>query len=307
MIEESRRRRSKSTMRPAAFLIAALTATGLSAGCSTHVEPVLGIDHPFTIYGFFNPLSDTQAVRVFPIEGELERTRPRPIDAQVVSIEVPGDAPRVWADSLVLYSSPITPDAYGHVFYDLFRPEHEHTYRLDVSRSDGATSSVEVTVPPVSTPDVLMPIDEPGRVVLPVLWHDAPQLIDVEVIYQLDVYRYVVKYPYPALRAVPGGVQVDVQFSRDAREFLSNPPVLFSGVATLSQIEMRVMVANAEWVPPDGFFNAEFLVEPGTFSNVENGFGFFGAGYPSSVSWLPDDALIRKVGFAPPDHEDDGS
>ena len=43
-----------------------------SAGCEEGVDAVLESTQPFTLYGFFNPRSDTQAVRVFPIEPILE-------------------------------------------------------------------------------------------------------------------------------------------------------------------------------------------------------------------------------------------
>ena len=50
--------------------------------------------------------------------------------------------------------------------------------------------------------------------------------------------------------------------------------------------------ANAEWDPPGGVFDADVLVQPGTLSNVENGFGFVGAGYRLSSTWIPLDTII---------------
>ena len=65
---------------------AVLLTVALTTGCEESVNPVLGTDRAFTLYGFFNPQADTQAVRIFAIEGRLELTRPEPPDAKVVSV-----------------------------------------------------------------------------------------------------------------------------------------------------------------------------------------------------------------------------
>ena len=41
------------------------------------------------------------------------------------------------------------------------------------------------------------------------------------------------------------------------------------------------------------------LVQPGLMSNVDNGFGFVGAGYRIELTWLPDDDVVARSGFRP--------
>jgi hypothetical protein len=64
-------------------------------------------------------------------------------------------------------------------------------------------------------------------------------------------------------------------------------------------IEMRVemLAVNEAWDPPGGEFDAELLVQPGTMSNVEDGFGFVGAGYELEREYLPPDSVLQDAGF----------
>jgi len=64
------------------------------------------------------------------------------------------------------------------------------------------------------------------------------------------------------------------------------------------EMRLDVHVGNAEWVSPVGAFDENVLVEPGTLTNIENGFGFFGAGYIETVAWLPPDLLLLRAGFS---------
>ncbi|MCH8962583.1 MAG: DUF4249 family protein [Bacteroidetes bacterium] len=140
-----------------------LLTVALTTGCEESVNPVLGTERAFTLYGFFNPRADTQAVRIFAIEGRLELTRPEPLDAEVASMDLQMSQQQAWQDSVVQYES----GRYGHVYWSEFRAEFEHRYRLEAVRSDGATAQVEVTVPPLSEPLLLPPIIAPRFVFIP--------------------------------------------------------------------------------------------------------------------------------------------
>ena len=59
-------------------------------------------------------------------------------------------------------------------------------------------------------------------------------------------------------------------------------------------ITVKLIVANREWRPPGGVFDPDILVEPGTMSNVDGGFGFVGAGFRLRESWMPTDTLLVK-------------
>lgn len=65
----------------------------------------------------------------------------------------------------------------------------------------------------------------------------------------------------------------------------------------LRVIILRFIAASADWLPPEGDFDPEVLVQPGTLSNVTNGFGFIGAGYRMQRNWLPADSVVSAAGF----------
>jgi len=275
---------------------AVLLTVALTTGCEESVNPVLGTDRAFTLYGFFNPQADTQAVRIFAIEGRLELTRPEPLDAKVVSMDLQRSQQHVWQDSVVQYES----ERYGHVFWSEFRAEFEHQYRLEVVRSDGARAQVEVTVPPLSEPLLLPPIIAPRFVFYPVLWQQAPRVNNIRARYYTNCGTYTFDYGLDGQEQVDGGTVVTVDLSQDARLIFQE--VFFDPSCTirelrLGEIELIVLVTNVEWVPPTGVYDAELLVEPGTFSNVENGFGFVGAGYPASFRWEPSESALLAAGF----------
>jgi len=273
-----------------------LLTVALTTGCEESVNPVLGTDRAFTLYGFFNPQADTQAVRIFAIEGRLELTRPEPLDAKVVSMDLQRSQQQVWQDSVVQYES----ERYGHVFWSEFRAEFEHRYRLEVVRSDGARAQVEVTVPPLSEPLLLPPIIAPRFVFYPVLWQQAPRVNNIRARYYTNCGTYTFDYGLDGQEQVDGGTVVTVDLSQDARlifqEVFFDPSCAIQELR-LGEIELIVLVTNAEWVPPTGVYDAELLVEPGTFSNVENGFGFVGAGYPASFRLVPSESALLAAGF----------
>ena len=280
-----------------------LLTVALTTGCEESVNPVLGTERAFTLYGFFNPRADTQAVRIFAIEGRLELTRPEPLDAEVASMDLQMSQQQAWQDSVVQYES----GRYGHVYWSEFRAEFEHRYRLEAVRSDGATAQVEVTVPPLSEPLLLPPIIAPRFVFYPVLWQQAPRVNNIVVRYHTTCGSYTFEYGLNGQDQLECGTLVTVRLSDDARlifqEILFKPSCTLRDLRLL-EIELIVLVTNAEWVPPTGVYDAELLVEPGTFSNVENGFGFVGAGYPASFRWEPSESALLAAGFFVGDDDD---
>ncbi len=278
----------------------------LLLGCEEGVDPVLGTDQAFTVYGFFNPRADTQAMRIFPVEDRLVRTGPEPIDALVTSENLTTGATHAWRDSVVFFSSNLQTDVYGHIYFTPFRADYEHTYRLSVRRSDAAEAQVTVTVPPLSVPELVEtgPVP-PLRARIPVFWPGAPMLNHVEVVYHLAVDNvptdYVVAYTAEEWERVEGGIVVTVQFTRDTQVMRREVNNGRGGTIILQEVEQRALVTNREWDPPDGTYDPERLVQPGTFSNVQNGFGFVGAGYPASIFWLPDASLLRALGYTVPE------
>ena len=74
-------------------------------------------------------------------------------------------------------------------------------------------------------------------------------------------------------------------------------PDMVPDLIALRRIELRLLVASEDWDPPGGTFDPDVLVQPGAFSNVENGFGFFGGGFTVSERWTPNIDLLRTIGY----------
>lgn len=262
------------------------------SACEESVDAVLKTELPFTLYGYFNPLADTQAVRLFTIDGVLEQTEPEPIDATVSANELETGIEFAFRDSIVQYASGM----WGHVFWSEFRPSHELTYRIEARRSDGLVSVGQSTVPPLASPEVGETDLSDFLLPVPILWRNAPNLIDIVAVYFTSGGSAVVEYGVEQTEHTDGRL-IELQLRRDTREVLFNAIRLGLDVVTLDSIAVRVVITNAGWSPPDGAFDPNVLVEPGTFSNVENGFGFIGAGYPLEHVFAPSDAVRRAAGF----------
>lgn len=292
----------KSASVQALLLALALLA---GPGCEDSVSPNLGIDRPFTLWGIFNARTDTHAVRVFVIDEQLRLITAEPIDASVRSTDLETGEVRVWRDSLVQLGD----GDFRHVYWDTFPVPEGRTYRLEAVRSDGATSSAETTIPPsveleVTEPDpkLLLETKQIIKVVGP-----APALPRVDLSYRTmatssDGGRYelttLIGYE-DSIERTSTGWNVVVDYRRDFARILARYDAAGwpTTVLALRFLELRVHVGDEQWVSPIGTFDPEVLVEPGVFSNVENGFGFVGSGYLISISWTPPAALLQRAGF----------
>ncbi|GAB5517964.1 MAG: hypothetical protein RhofKO_02150 [Rhodothermales bacterium] len=279
------------------------------SACDTEVDPILGEDRPFSLYGYLTPAADTQAVRVFPITSQLGTVIQEGIDAVVVSEDLTTGERITWTDSLAMLPS----GEMRHVFYAPFRAEYNHEYRLTITRSDGAESSATVKVPPLVTFSI-----EPASVTqfdieVPLQLNAAPSFaLSAYAQYETSTLPLVTQcdIPEPTFLDVRLPYEVDVGRQRGWR-FIVDLKEDFSEVAKtfrdnnirpndrifLQRIRFVVNVTNAEWEPPGGEFDPEALVEPGVFSNVENGFGFLGAGYPAEAVWRPAVDVLGAVGY----------
>ncbi len=279
-------------------------------GCDESVHPYVGDERPFTLWGFMDAGADTQQVRIFTIEERLGLDRSGPIDAVVTSTDLDTGEQRPWHDREVTFAD----SSVGHVFWAAFRAEFGHRYRLEVASSDGAVSSVEVVVPgPV---ELLLDRDTDRTTVPATILGSPPRPIKVEVEYDVSTvtpanpwppgstYRAGIRFPVALsytdeLDPIEGGWEMEIDmngdYSRVQDEFERN--CLVPDLIALRRIELRLLVASEDWDPPGGTFDPDVLVQPGAFSNVENGFGFFGGGFTVSERWTPNIDLLRTIGY----------
>ncbi|MDE2955650.1 MAG: hypothetical protein OXU68_01375 [Bacteroidota bacterium] len=262
--------------------------------CESGVVAVIGTERAYTVYGYLSPRADTQAVRVFAIDGTIDEIRPDPLDARVESVSLDTGQRHAWRDSVIQFAE----NNFGHVFWTRFTPAYGEQLRLSLTRPDGLAATVDIAMPPLAEPLLEAPTVSPGYVELPVLWHLAPRLNNVRVRYYTNKGRFDFDYGN-VQRASPDGPIAAVLPHQDARTIFSE--VFRTGGDTrevrLRRIEQFVLVSSANWAPPGNVFDPDLLIEPGHFSNVTNGFGFVGAGYEASFLYEVPDSIALAAGF----------
>ena len=275
-------------------------------GCDTNVDPVVDGAPPFSVYGFLNPLADTQAVQVFALEQSIQQNTSDPLDATVQLINESSGEMFTLSDSLVEFDGGLI----GHVYWVVYQPGFDTPYRVEITRSDGAQSIVQVRTPerlrlaPPTEFDwqeriLSMQIEGPAQPFIGAQLSYATRTIPIDASIATDV-NYEVDYT-DRVASTQEGLDFDIPLRRDfitiLQEYLLQE-IQPNDLIQLENMRFEIMIVNPEWDPPGGVFDAEVLAEPGVFSNVENGYGFLGAGYPLSVSWVPADSVLERSGFA---------
>ncbi len=267
----------------------------LWTACDESVEVVLETDRAYTMYGQLSAHQDTQAVRVYAIDQTIDVVRPAPLDARMESRNLQTGQTYVWRDSVIQFGE----TNFGHVFWTQFRPDFGESHQLKITHPGGTGASVDLRMPPQSTPELVNPMIRPGFVHLPILWRSAPRLNNIRVRYHTN--RGVFSFRYPNDQEKTGAGQIaQILVYQDVREVFRE---IFrvhgsTGDARLHAIEQVVLVSSADWVPPGNIFSADLLIEPGTFSNVKNGFGYVGAGYEASFYYEVPDSVAVAAGFS---------
>ncbi|NNF03514.1 MAG: hypothetical protein HKN17_03515 [Rhodothermales bacterium] len=285
------------------FVLSLSVGLTILTGCEESVDPVLGTDQRFTVYGFINPLADTQAVRIYSIEDRLELETAEPLDASVYS-EYPGGSERVvWQDSIVTFPD----ESVGHVYYGVFRPGFDRDLTFVVESPDGTLTRADVRTPPVSRPELGDIISASGNVLVTIDWIDAPRILETRAVYHLRsrlfgdsrIFDKTVVLPTGQVTEGPGGVlRVTIRPAVDIGQ-LFTILALRPGIDELSleYVDVQAFVAGDTWDPPTGGFDPELLVQPGTFTNITNGFGFLGTGYYDSFEYVPSTEVAENAGF----------
>ncbi len=283
-----------------------LLLLGFLSACEDEVNPFIGTELPYTVWGTINPIADTQAVRVFLIDDILRLVSSDPLDANVSIIEVQNNTRYVLEDSVIqLFNGD-----YRHIYWGEFDVEHLQTYRLEVERSDGQlTKSSEIQVPgPISVQsfpandnaitDLIQPLFIEGN---------PPATPRIDVVYnayttnqdgiRLQDNSVTISYATKT-KMVRDTLRLDLDLRADFRTIRAdfNDKDLV-GAICLQDVDIAIHVGNKEWQSPTGVFDPNFLVEPGTLTNCENGFGFFGAGFVESINVQPSGLLAVRAGF----------
>lgn len=272
----------------------------LLGGCENSVDPFLETDRYYTIFGYLDTGSDTQYIRVIPFRKDLEGEKPIPLDAEVTALDIEAGIEYEWRDSIITFND----GSVGHVFVSDFRPIPGHRYRFQVERGDGALTWAETVVPIAENAVVTQPAAfSQGPITQLVTWENIDvEPFRVEVWYRFSEFphstpftEFVVTYKDIGSK-VDDGWTVQVHLSEDTEEIKPN---LRPGSPLLG-VGMRLTMSDDFWRPPGGIFDEEVLVQPGTFSNVQHGFGFLGAVNQYTVEWVLDERTVKRLDLTAP-------
>lgn len=280
--------------------------TCLLVGCDDEIAPFNTIDFPFSVYGLVNPQADTQAVRVFTIDTTLELTPEQSLDAVASIIEVEQGIRHVLVDSVTQLPS----GDFRHTFWSRFDVQHGELYRVEVERSDGlVTRSSDIRVPDPIRIESPEPTEfQVQDLILPILIEgNPPSMPRIDVRYSTfsasQLGGRMIDNPVTisyatAPRPVDGILAFDINLQEDflrIREDFNAREI--QGQICTDDITIEIHVGNEEWRSPIGVFDPNVLVEPGTLSNIENGFGFFGAGFIETIQVSPPLTMQVRAGF----------
>lgn len=277
-------------------------------GCEESVNPFVEEDRYYTVFGYLDTAADQQFVRVIPLRTDFANLGNSTIDAMVTTFEVETGQTTLWQDSLITYDD----GSVGHVFHAPFQPIPGWTYDLTISRSDGIQSSASTTIPLITGVELDEPTISVAAVFQKVRWSN----IDFHP-FRVEVwYRFLNSSPsLPFLTAVLPYGNVDdkygqvvdgdkwevlVRLTDDKDDVTRELGLSDSSEPFLMSVGMRLTITDDSWRPPDGVFDREVLVQPGTFSNVNNGFGFFGSLNQYSFEWTLSPEITSLIGYTYP-------
>ena len=299
-------------MRSRFFLFSAiLAATTLLVACEETVSPILESDRQFTLFGTLDMAQDTQFVRVIPIRPTPIAPEESSLAATLTSTDLTSEHSLTWRDSTVIFDDGTA----GHVFYARLRIQAGHTYRIEV-QPDGSDviTSAETTVPARPVAEVIpesvtRTFTTRLHVRQSIYWSDVGtepyQIEHWYRFFRFSDFGFVdLRLPYVPLNGPaegrPGVWEVDLNLVRD-RDTLATMITLDQ--VSLAGLGMTITMLDEAFVPPGGRFDREALAQPGTFSNVTNGFGFIGSIGRFSVEWLVADTTARALLYNPLDAE----
>ena len=264
----------------------------LQGGCETSFEVFAESDAYYSLFGVLDASADTQWVRVEALQDSL-LTDTKPLDA-VVTMAHPASGRRVhWRDSLFQFIG-------GAAAYNIWTDEPIRpleTYRLEVTRSDGVTSAVDVTLPD-SFPDPLLNVFPFSLINLPVSGNVCARTFEMliqlerfaalEVTYHVPTARgieraYRVSYVLRAERLETGVYEVVVTWVDDLKQLAAlDRDIGVDELLRLRAVDLLVAAAGPDW--PDNALSDETVALPGAVTHIENGFGFVGGVFSKRLS-----------------------
>lgn len=289
--------------------VVGLTASVLLGACQDSVvDPYVEGKH-FTVYGYLSLFDNEHFVRVIPVRRYPEHIDSpgdpqAEIDAEVFSTNLSTEETIPWAHSLVKLSD----GSYGHVFSARFVVTAGVTYRLTVHRSDGVETTATTTVPSNIDAEALPATVDADSVRQVIRLKNVPKVDKLEVVYCAAPVTgpicadgidgksgYVAKYRKSG-RRIGSDWEVSVDLSRDFTALRQIAGVDPDTLLVLKSLEMRAIALDEHWIV---YEDPYVFAQPSALTNVENGFGFWGAVGIGFYSWTPDAAALAVLRVTP--------
>ena len=259
----------------------------------TAIDPFDNEGKYFTIYGYLDILETQHEVRVIPVtrrEAVIESptSSNANIDAVVTSTDLTTGEIRRWGYAL----EELEDGTFGHIFRSSFLLHPGRTYRLEVTRSDGIVTSAETTIPVVDDPALFErgPVvfeDDSTRIYQDIVVPRIPSPWDIQAIYLWGggTINRRVYVPYGRRgERTEDGWKLTIEMTEDQAvvrqnidESIEIGTINESTLVAMTSMGLQIRILDEKWDPPEGVFDPDALSLPGSFSNVENGYGFWGA------------------------------
>jgi hypothetical protein len=261
-----------------------------------------------------DPLEEIQQLRLIPItrfpEDIIAPHEPQAvIDAKVYLRDL--TIPRVERWWPVLEEA--EDGSYVHTYVDTMEVKAGHTYQIEIVRSDGIMTTAKTTVPRVRTETLLLrngPVQLSDLSVFQEIGvPNTPELWDMQVIYMVEgtggsySERVMVAYDHNQLSSNDGVLRYNLSLTADQEpiQFKAQQRLNSLGSAntsiSLTAMGVRFRIIDDAWFPLFKKTDVLNLAQPGTFSNVENGYGFFGSMGLYEEEWEVQPELANLLGY----------
>ncbi len=240
----------------------------LVAGCGDVViDPFIEGQH-FTVYGFLNQFDDEHFVRVIAVR-RFHEDIPTPtsphaeIDGRVTSTNLTTGEQHIWSHGLVKLDD----GNFGHVFRAAFVVNKGHRYELVVTRSDGARSVAQTTVPNLKDWRVDAAEIRDDTTTQTITWMGVSTPENITMSYcakpvgGFSCNPVVVQYGRRG-RRIEEGWEVDVQLSRDLQFVRQQLGVGETLQLELSSMDMLFTALDDKWILPEEPFDPQEFAQP---------------------------------------------
>ncbi len=288
------------------FVFLTLLVLTLTA-CDDSVSPIIESSRQYTLFGTLDMARDSQFVRVIPIRDNINEAGDE-LEVSVRSIELSTQETFVWKDSIHTFAD----GRVGHIFFAPFRIRPSLTYRIEVTPDDGEqVTSVETTVPdrPVAEiQEIAFAFTRTTQLSARqrILWHGLRSSpYEIEQWYRfLSLADYTFKDYQLSYDPVNSALENEMDVWEMNKDLVQDRDTLstqldLKAIDLLAGVALRITLLDDNFVPPSGEFDREILSQPGTLSNVENGFGLLGAIGRFSVEWTIPDSIAQGLGYQP--------